>query len=112
MARKRREYLECVSLYYDIPDSERSDDEITMLRQVNFGFNFGGFTFFFPVHNRLTVSIIYNVLFVLDLQIAVDCPRTVPDVTFFQHALVQKSLERILYTWLDSLPLLFCSGHI
>ena len=34
-------------------------------------------------------------------QIAVDCPRTVPDVTFFQHAQIQKSLERILYTWLD-----------
>ncbi|KAJ8445251.1 hypothetical protein Cgig2_024457 [Carnegiea gigantea] len=33
------------------------------------------------------------------LLIAVDCPRTVPDVTFFQQAAVQKSLERILYTW-------------
>ncbi|CAA6663874.1 unnamed protein product [Spirodela intermedia] len=74
LARKRREYLECVSLYYDIPDSERSDDEITMLRQI-----------------------------------AVDCPRTVPDVTFFQHALVQKSLERILYTWAIRHP---ASGYV
>lgn len=32
-------------------------------------------------------------------QIAVDCPRTVPDVSFFQQEQVQKSLERILYTW-------------
>jgi hypothetical protein len=28
--------VECVSQYYDIPDSERSDEEITMLRQVTF----------------------------------------------------------------------------
>lgn len=28
--------MECVSQYYDIPDSERSDEEITMLRQVTF----------------------------------------------------------------------------
>ena len=33
-------------------------------------------------------------------QIAVDCPRTVPDVSFFQQPEVQKSLERILYIWL------------
>ncbi|KAF9625322.1 hypothetical protein IFM89_021447 [Coptis chinensis] len=31
-------------------------------------------------------------------QIVVDCPRTVPDVTFFQQLEVHKSLERILYT--------------
>uniref|UniRef100_A0A1D1Z5N7 TBC1 domain family member 22B n=1 Tax=Anthurium amnicola TaxID=1678845 RepID=A0A1D1Z5N7_9ARAE len=74
LTRKRREYLECVSLYYDIPDSERSDDEINMLRQI-----------------------------------AVDCPRTVPDVTFFQQAQVQKSLERILYTWAIRHP---ASGYV
>ncbi|RWW71449.1 hypothetical protein BHE74_00020811 [Ensete ventricosum] len=34
LARKRLEYVDCVSQYYDIPDSERSDDEINMLRQV------------------------------------------------------------------------------
>ena len=28
--------MECVSQYYDIPDSERADEEITMLRQVTF----------------------------------------------------------------------------
>ncbi|KAI3961231.1 hypothetical protein MKX01_035817, partial [Papaver californicum] len=50
----------------DIPDTERSEDEISMLRQI-----------------------------------AVDCPRTIPDVTFFQQIEVQKSLERILYTWLE-----------
>jgi hypothetical protein len=27
-------YLDCVSQYYDIPVTERSDDEINMLRQV------------------------------------------------------------------------------
>ncbi|KAH9783357.1 Rab-GAP TBC domain-containing protein [Citrus sinensis] len=63
LRRKRLEYFDCVAQFYDIPDTERSDDEINMLRQI-----------------------------------AVDCPRTVPDVTFFQQVQVQKSLERILYT--------------
>ncbi|KAK9088486.1 hypothetical protein Scep_027568 [Stephania cephalantha] len=74
LTRKRIDYLECVSQYYDIPDSERSDDEISMLRQI-----------------------------------AVDCPRTVPDVTFFQEERVQKSLERILYTWAIRHP---ASGYV
>ncbi|KAI4334623.1 hypothetical protein L6164_019288 [Bauhinia variegata] len=74
LRRKRLEYLDCVSLYYDIPDTERSDDEINMLRQI-----------------------------------AVDCPRTVPDVTFFQQQQVQKSLERILYTWAIRHP---ASGYV
>ncbi|KAL2506221.1 Ypt/Rab-GAP domain of gyp1p superfamily protein [Abeliophyllum distichum] len=64
LKRKRLEYLDCVAQNYDIPDIERTDEEINMLRQI-----------------------------------AVDCPRTVPDVSFFQQAEVQKSLERILYTW-------------
>ncbi|KAK4781668.1 hypothetical protein SAY86_015770 [Trapa natans] len=42
-------------------------------------------------------------------QIAVDCPRTVPDVLFFQQAQVQKSLERILYTWAIRHP---ASGYV
>ncbi|XP_020224653.1 TBC1 domain family member 22B [Cajanus cajan] len=74
LSRKRLEYLDCVSQYYDIPDSERSDDEINMLRQI-----------------------------------AVDCPRTVPDVSFFQQQQVQKSLERILYTWAIRHP---ASGYV
>ncbi|AQK55437.1 TBC1 domain family member 22A [Zea mays] len=74
LTRKRLEYVECVSQYYDIPDSERSDEEITMLRQI-----------------------------------AVDCPRTVPDVTFFQNHQIQKSLERILYTWAIRHP---ASGYV
>ncbi|KAJ4786555.1 TBC1 domain family member 22A [Rhynchospora pubera] len=74
LSRKRLEYVECVSQYYDIPDTERTDEEINMLRQI-----------------------------------AVDCPRTVPDVAFFQHALVQKSLERILYTWAIRHP---ASGYV
>ncbi|XP_073004491.1 GTPase-activating protein gyp1 [Typha latifolia] len=74
LTRKRLEYVDCVSQYYDIPDTDRSDDEINMLRQI-----------------------------------AVDCPRTVPDVTFFQHAQVQKSLERILYTWAIRHP---ASGYV
>ncbi|RZC64115.1 hypothetical protein C5167_025872 [Papaver somniferum] len=74
LARKRLEYLDCVAQYYDIPDTERSEDEISMLRQI-----------------------------------AVDCPRTVPDVTFFQQIEVQKSLERILYTWAIRHP---ASGYV
>ncbi|KAJ0093473.1 hypothetical protein Patl1_26609 [Pistacia atlantica] len=74
LRRKRSEYLDCVAQFYDIPDTERSDDEINMLRQI-----------------------------------AVDCPRTVPDVTFFQEAQVQKSLERILYTWAIRHP---ASGYV
>jgi hypothetical protein len=35
LTRKRLEYVECVSQYYDIPDTERSDEEINMLRQVS-----------------------------------------------------------------------------
>ncbi|KAJ7947463.1 Rab-GTPase-TBC domain containing protein [Quillaja saponaria] len=74
LRRKRLEYLDCVSQYYDIPDSERSDDEINMLRQI-----------------------------------AVDCPRTVPDVPFFHQVQVQNSLERILYTWAIRHP---ASGYV
>ncbi|XP_041012291.1 TBC1 domain family member 22B-like isoform X1 [Juglans microcarpa x Juglans regia] len=74
LRRKRLEYLDCVSRYYDIPDTDRSDDEINMLRQI-----------------------------------AVDCPRTVPDVTFFHEPQVQKSLERILYTWAIRHP---ASGYV
>ncbi|XP_004486870.1 uncharacterized protein [Cicer arietinum] len=74
LRRKRLEYLDCVSQYYDIPDTERSDDEINMLRQI-----------------------------------AVDCPRTVPDVSFFQQPQVQKSLERILYAWAIRHP---ASGYV
>ncbi|KAH7848665.1 hypothetical protein Vadar_005899 [Vaccinium darrowii] len=74
LRRKRLEYLDCVAQYYDIPDIERTDEEITMLRQIS-----------------------------------IDCPRTVPDVTFFQQAVVQKSLERILYTWAIRHP---ASGYV
>ncbi|MED6112919.1 hypothetical protein PIB30_066142 [Stylosanthes scabra] len=74
LRRKRLEYLDCVSQYYDIPDTDRSDDEVNMLRQI-----------------------------------AVDCPRTVPDVPFFQQQQVQKSLERILYTWAIRHP---ASGYV
>ncbi|KAF5767992.1 putative Rab-GTPase-TBC domain-containing protein [Helianthus annuus] len=74
LRRKRIEYFDCVAQYYDISDNERTDEEITMLRQI-----------------------------------AVDCPRTVPDVTFFQQAAVQKSLERILYTWAIRHP---ASGYV
>ncbi|KAL4291256.1 hypothetical protein GQ457_14G001080 [Hibiscus cannabinus] len=74
LRRKRIEYLDCVAQFYDIPDTERSDDEINMLRQIS-----------------------------------VDCPRTVPDVAFFQQPQVQKSLERILYTWAIRHP---ASGYV
>ncbi|ONK72480.1 uncharacterized protein A4U43_C04F19870 [Asparagus officinalis] len=74
LARKRVEYLDCVSQYYDVPDADRSDDEISMLRQIS-----------------------------------VDCPRTVPDVIFFQQPQVQKSLERVLYTWAIRHP---ASGYV
>ncbi|XP_047319161.1 GTPase-activating protein GYP1 [Impatiens glandulifera] len=74
LRRKRLEYLDCVSQYYDIPDTERTDEEINMLRQI-----------------------------------AVDCPRTVPDVAFFHQPAIQKSLERILYTWAIRHP---ASGYV
>lgn len=74
LRRKRLDYLDCVTQYYDIPDIERTDEEINMLRQI-----------------------------------AVDCPRTVPDVSFFQQAQVQKSLERILYIWAIRHP---ASGYV
>ncbi|XP_039010157.1 GTPase-activating protein GYP1-like [Hibiscus syriacus] len=74
LRRKRVEYLDCVAQFYDIPDTERSADEISMLRQI-----------------------------------AVDCPRTVPDVAFFQQAQVQKSLARILYSWAIRHP---ASGYV
>ncbi|KAK8515986.1 hypothetical protein V6N13_093243 [Hibiscus sabdariffa] len=74
LRRKRVEYLDCVAQFYDIPDTERSADEISMLRQIS-----------------------------------VDCPRTVPDVAFFQQAQVQKSLARILYTWAIRHP---ASGYV
>ncbi|KAH6816035.1 Ypt/Rab-GAP domain of gyp1p superfamily protein [Perilla frutescens var. frutescens] len=74
LRRKRLEYLDCVALHYDIPDTERTEEEITMLRQI-----------------------------------ALDCPRTVPDVSFFQREEVQKSLERILYTWAIRHP---ASGYV
>ncbi|CAA0818395.1 Ypt/Rab-GAP domain of gyp1p superfamily protein [Striga hermonthica] len=74
LRRKRLEYLDYVTQYYDIPDRERTDEEVNMLRQI-----------------------------------AVDCPRTVPNVTFFQQAEVQKSLERILYTWAIRHP---ASGYV
>ncbi|KAK4425032.1 TBC1 domain family member 22B [Sesamum alatum] len=74
LRRKRLEYLDCVAQHYDIPDTERTDEEINMLRQI-----------------------------------AVDCPRTVPDVSFFQQVEVQKSLERILYIWAIRHP---ASGYV
>ncbi|KAL4389331.1 hypothetical protein AHAS_Ahas03G0034400 [Arachis hypogaea] len=74
LRRKRLEYLECISQYYDIPDTDRSDDEINMRRQI-----------------------------------VVDCPRTVPDVPFYQQQQVQKSLERILYAWAIRHP---ASGYV
>ncbi|CDP15469.1 unnamed protein product [Coffea canephora] len=74
LRRKRLEYLDCVAQYYDVQDTERTDEEINMLRQI-----------------------------------AVDCPRTVPDVSFFQQPEVQKSLERILYIWAIRHP---ASGYV
>lgn len=74
LRRKRLEYTDCVAQYYDIPDTDRTDEEINMLRQI-----------------------------------AVDCPRTVPEVSFFQQEEVQKSLERILYTWAIRHP---ASGYV
>lgn len=32
-------------------------------------------------------------------QVAVDVPRTAPNVPFFQQPAIQKSLERMLYIW-------------
>ena len=96
LKRKRLEYLDCVSQYYDIPDTERSDDEINMLRQVFSNYNI----FLTGLMGKIRFFIFTTCIFMI-CQIAVDCPRTVPEVSFFQQQQVQKSLERILYTWLD-----------
>lgn len=53
-----------VPAFYDIENSQRSEEELGALRQVS-----------------------------------VDVPRTAPGVPFFQHPVVQKCLERILYIW-------------
>ncbi|BBN17602.1 TBC1 domain family member 2 [Marchantia polymorpha subsp. ruderalis] len=42
-------------------------------------------------------------------QISVDAPRTVPDVTFFQHPEMQTSLIRVLYIWAIRHP---ASGYV
>lgn len=42
-------------------------------------------------------------------QISVDVPRTVPEVPFFQQAVIQTSLERILYIWAIRHP---ASGYV
>lgn len=42
-------------------------------------------------------------------QISVDCPRTVPDVPFFQQTIIQTSLERVLYIWAIRHP---ASGYV
>lgn len=64
LARKRREYLDMVPEFYDIENSQRTEEEIGALRQVS-----------------------------------VDVPRTAPNVPFFHEAVIQKSLERLLYIW-------------
>eukprot|EP00850_Spirogloea_muscicola_P001293 SM000005S17090 [mRNA] locus=s5:77354:80457:- [translate_table: standard] len=74
LARKRREYRDCVPQYYDIPSAERTDEELHTLRQI-----------------------------------AVDVPRTVPDVKFFQQPALQASLERVLYIWSIRHP---ASGYV
>eukprot|EP00850_Spirogloea_muscicola_P015061 SM000112S24003 [mRNA] locus=s112:376666:379781:+ [translate_table: standard] len=74
LARKRREYRDCVPQYYDIPSTERTDEELHTLRQI-----------------------------------AVDVPRTVPDVKFFQQPALQASLERVLYIWSIRHP---ASGYV
>jgi hypothetical protein len=35
LARKRQEYLDCISQYYDIGDDDRSSDENEMLHQIS-----------------------------------------------------------------------------
>lgn len=35
----------------------------------------------------------------MHVQVSVDVPRTAPNVPFFHEALIQKSLERLLYIW-------------
>jgi hypothetical protein len=35
LTRKRQEYRDCVPQYYDIPNTERSEDEVNTLRQVS-----------------------------------------------------------------------------
>lgn len=187
LARKRQEYRDCVPQYYDIPNTERSEDEVNTLRQVSRFLSRGScqcpsplvgwrvrpskgfkvqssFPYAFsrskrlPEHSPLLLVVpstlspfkalpcaavlpcssccivvascrgrFYDVtrrpvgdavshsLFLLLskavparllfpatsflMQIAVDVPRTVPDVKFYQQPAIQTSLTRILYIW-------------
>lgn len=61
------------------------------------------FSLFLLISPACFLTALCNQMFICfynSVQIGVDCPRTVPDVSFFQQAEVQKSLERILYIWL------------
>jgi hypothetical protein len=88
LRRKRLEYLARVSQYYDILDTERSDDEINMHRQVfSMSIDFSIFTnvnLFCPIFDKLLLFFLLGFF----------------NVSFFQQLEVQKSLERILCTWL------------
>lgn len=58
LTRKRLEYFDCVSQYHDIPESDRPDDEINMLRQVT------SFIFFFTlIHHALFLHFIFSDFF-------------------------------------------------
>ncbi|EFJ25625.1 hypothetical protein SELMODRAFT_232091 [Selaginella moellendorffii] len=74
LSMKRQEYVEDIAQFFDIPDEDRTEDEIRTVRQI-----------------------------------AVDIPRTVPDVTFFHQPTIQTSLERILNIWAVRHP---ASGYV
>lgn len=57
MTRKRLEYVDCVSQYYDIPDIERTDEEINMLRQVFLWILFLCSCFFFSINVRSIIAV-------------------------------------------------------
>lgn len=98
LKRKRKEYLELVSKYYDEKAMKKTDYEIGIQRQV-FDF-FNSFNLY---------KIVYHSFFLFYTKIHIDVPRTNPDVILFQNQKIQDALERVLYIWSIRHP---ASGYV
>jgi hypothetical protein len=122
LLRKRREYADMVPEFYDIENSERSEDEIGALRQVRKRARRQG-----PPWPRAPLSRWRDLQgpdaqcdavcayaargpwhshppplssgCLPATQVTVDVPRTAPSVPFFQEPIIQNSLRRMLYIW-------------
>lgn len=66
LTRKRLEYVDCVSQYYEIPDIERTDEEINMLRQVFFGF-YSVYSYLFSAYMSDQLLLYHLLVFIAQL---------------------------------------------